>query len=195
MSKHDDEEYQRNVRFLAEQTLPKDVTFQPSAPVDVRPAFHPPTKPDRMGNLVITDVFGPRKGRAHEGVDLRARPADGNLDIMSVMDGTISFMKKDPSGAAGISVYVDHDDGTQTRFFHGSSIPSNLKVGDEVLAGDVIMQAGSTGNSMGPHLHFEHGEISQGRFRPMDPLKSLPEVFKDYMMDDEADSLMLETRL
>jgi len=206
MSKHDldsrvpkilgDEQYRKNILELIEPTSADEVRFRPSTPIDEgRPKFSPPTLPDRMGNLVITDVFGQRKDGPHEGIDLRARAMDNNTDIMSVMDGTVAFIKKNPSGASGVSIHVTHEDGTQTRYFHGKSIPSHLREGDKVLAGDVIMEAGNTGNSMGPHLHFEHGKLTGDRFQPMNPLESLPQIFNEYMLDDEADSLMLETRL
>jgi len=55
-------------------------------------------------------------------------------------------------------VMVDHglnNDGIKvvTLYAHGSKLVKN--VGDTVKKGDIIMEVGSTGNSTGPHLHFE----------------------------------------
>ena len=54
----------------------------------------------------------------------------------------------------------------------------------------MIMVAGQSGNSRGPHLHFEIGKISNGEFMPMDPMKALPDVFGQYVLDDD---LMLQS--
>ena len=56
------------------------------------------------------------------------------------------------------------EDGVQTLYAHGSKI--EVKVGDIVNSGDVVLKVGSTGYSTGPHAHFEiriNGE-------PVDPL-------------------------
>ncbi len=56
-------------------------------------------------------------------------------------------------GGYGNLVVIQHDDGTYSKYAHQSQI--NVKVGQEVAAGDVIGKVGSTGDSTGPHLHFE----------------------------------------
>ena len=48
---------------------------------------------------------------------------------------------------------VYHGDGITTLYGHGQQVLTQN--GAEVKQGDVIMQTGSTGNSTGPHLHFE----------------------------------------
>lgn len=57
-----------------------------------------------------------------------------------------------PSGA-GLYVTLRHSNGTATTYFHMSSRAVSL--GQWVNAGQVIGYVGSTGNSTGPHLHFE----------------------------------------
>ena len=47
------------------------------------------------------------------------------------------------------------------------------------------MFAGSSGRSTGPHLHFEIGTMSNGKFQPMDPMKALPDVFEKYSLSDD----------
>ena len=144
-----------------------------------------PTDPDSEGRLVITSLYGTRGDGEHEGIDLRARKIDGNTNVYSVMDGTISAVQSEPVGGAGRYVYVSHEDGTQTRYFHGENIPENIKVGNRVLAGDLIMIAGESGNSKGPHLHFEIGRVVDGKFESADPMVELPEVFNQYELDED----------
>jgi len=144
-----------------------------------------PTDPDRSGELVITSKFGERNGVPHEGLDLRARKLDGNTNVYSVMDGQIADIQKDPSGRSGRYVFVNHENGLQTRYFHGESIPDGLQVGMPVKAGDMIMVAGESGNSRGPHLHFEIGRMSNNQFVGMDPMTALPDVFGKYVLDDD----------
>jgi murein DD-endopeptidase MepM/ murein hydrolase activator NlpD len=57
------------------------------------------------------------------------------------------------SGGYGNMVMVDHGNGYQTLYAHLSKIA--VRCGANVGQGGVIGYAGSTGNSTGPHLHFE----------------------------------------
>ncbi|PWG75101.1 peptidase, partial [Enterococcus hirae] len=56
-------------------------------------------------------------------------------------------------------VIVEHANGYETRYAHQSAI--DVAVGQRIRAGEVVGRVGSTGQSTGPHLHFElrhHGE-------------------------------------
>ena len=93
----------------------------------------------------------------HTGVDFAIA---SSTEILAVKDGTvvISEAKRNSSGSYrsyGEYIVIDHHDGTMTLYAHG--LPNSRKVncGDEVKAGQTIMLVGSTGNSTGPHLHFE----------------------------------------
>ena len=153
----------------------------------------PPTDPDEAGDLVITSMYGIRDGKRHKGIDLRARKMDGNTNVYSVMDGQISAIENNPSGESGRYVHVNHGDGLQTRYFHGEAIPEGLRVGMPVTAGDMIMVAGQSGRSKGPHLHFEIGKLNDREFVQMDPMTALPNVFENYVLSDDLSLMKAST--
>ena len=66
----------------------------------------------------------------------------------------------------GNMVMVDHGNGWQTLYAHLSGI--NVVCGQSVGQGDIIGALGSTGNSSGPHLHFEMMNNSAGKVNPHD---------------------------
>lgn len=82
------------------------------------------------------------------------------LDIATVMggpiyasDGGTVIYAGNISGGYGIMVMIDHGNGYQTLYAHLSGL--SVSCGQAVSQGQVIGQGGSTGNSTGPHLHFE----------------------------------------
>ncbi len=85
---------------------------------------------------------------AHTGLDIAT--AKGT-DIKVCSDGKVVFASN--KGSYGNLVKVEHKNGVETWYAHCSKIYA--KVGQEVKAGDIIAAVGSTGNSTGPHLHFE----------------------------------------
>ncbi|RMF36801.1 MAG: M23 family metallopeptidase, partial [Chloroflexi bacterium] len=63
---------------------------------------------------------------------------------------------------------IDHGNGWQTWYAHLSQV--NVSCGQSVWQGGIIGLGGSTGNSSGPHLHFE----VRYEGKPVDPLSMLP---------------------
>jgi murein DD-endopeptidase MepM/ murein hydrolase activator NlpD len=96
----------------------------------------------------VTSGFGPRWGRMHEGIDI-AVPL--GTPVRAAAAGTVIYAAR--LGGYGNLVVVDHGGGLSTAYAHNSSFASS--VGQAVVAGQVVSYSGSTGNSSGPHVHFE----------------------------------------
>lgn len=88
---------------------------------------------------------------------------NANVNIVNCKPGKIIAMGNDSAstwgvaGSYGTSMIVRHSDGTETLYGHmvHGSIPSNLKLNDEVGTNTKIGIIGNTGNSSGAHLHIE----------------------------------------
>ncbi|WP_329484392.1 M23 family metallopeptidase [Kribbella sp. NBC_01484] len=99
----------------------------------------------------ITATFGQggtRWAHNHTGLDFAAPMG---TPIHSVMKGVVIFA--DWAGPYGRQVQVRHEDGTVTWYNHMSKF--SVSVGETVYAGDQVGAIGMTGNTTGPHLHFE----------------------------------------
>ncbi|MFJ5617826.1 M23 family metallopeptidase [Micromonospora sp. NPDC093243] len=107
-----------------------------------------------MKGAEITSCFGPRWGTQHAGIDF-AMPA--GTPIHAAAAGTV-VKAGDAGDGYGNSVFIDHGNGYLTHYAHQSRLV--VSVGDKVGVGEVIGYEGSTGDSTGPHLHFE---VHQGQ--------------------------------
>jgi murein DD-endopeptidase MepM/ murein hydrolase activator NlpD len=96
----------------------------------------------------VTSGFGMRWGRMHEGIDI-AIPT--GTPVRASASGTV--IHSGWLGGYGNLVVIDHGNGLATAYAHNSSLL--VGVGQGVSQGDTIALAGSTGNSSGPHVHFE----------------------------------------
>jgi len=74
-------------------------------------------------------------------------------DPIYATDGGLVVYSGSVGGGYGIMVMIDHGNGYQSLYAHLSR--TNVRCGASVYQGSVIGYAGSTGNSTGPHLHFE----------------------------------------
>jgi hypothetical protein len=86
--------------------------------------------------------------------------------IKAAQNGKISVTRHDATGY-GTHVRIQHDNGYLTIYGHLASFSVN--VGDQVQAGQVIGLSDNTGNSTGPHLHFELRHNNT----PIDPMPLL----------------------
>jgi murein DD-endopeptidase MepM/ murein hydrolase activator NlpD len=107
----------------------------------------------------VTSGFGWRWGRMHEGIDI-AVPT--GTPVAAAAAGTV--IHAGWMGGYGNLVVIDHGGGLSTAYGHNSSVA--VGYGQPVAQGQIIAYAGSTGNSTGPHVHFE---VRVGG-APVDPL-------------------------
>ena len=103
---------------------------------------------------LVTSGFGyrihPISGERdmHRGIDI-AVPI--GTEIRSGVNGFVSTIQEDAS--YGKSLVIQGYDGSEVKYAHLSEVL--VSYGDEVSAGDVVALSGNTGNSTGPHLHYE----------------------------------------
>ena len=112
-------------------------TPEPPAPTFVRP-----------GDGHQTSAYGPRWGRQHAGVDLAA---GSGSPVRAVTAGRVQSAGVERG--YGNCVRLLHPDGTVSVYAHLSAL--SVTQGQVVQAGDLLGEEGNTGNSTGPHLHFE----------------------------------------
>lgn len=96
----------------------------------------------------ISSRFGPRWGRMHQGLDI-AVPI--GTPVRAAAAGTVTYSGS--MGGYGNLVIIDHGNRVETRYAHNSRLV--VRVGQRVKRGEIIAYSGNTGNSTGPHLHFE----------------------------------------
>jgi hypothetical protein len=101
----------------------------------------------------------------HFGIDIAGALGD---PIYASDNGVIVYAGWNNWGYGNV-VVIDHDGGWQTLYAHMSAM--NVGCGQSVYQGDVIGYFGSTGNSSGPHLHFEmlnesYGKVNAWNFLP-----------------------------
>jgi peptidoglycan hydrolase CwlO-like protein len=117
---------------------------QPAAPVQgngmiIRPA-----------SGVVTSGFGNRDGGMHYGIDI-AR--NNGVPIYAAASGTV--IKSEYSSSYGNVVYISHSIGGQQWTTVYAHMSSRAVQGGSVSKGQLLGYVGSTGDSSGPHLHFE----------------------------------------
>jgi murein DD-endopeptidase MepM/ murein hydrolase activator NlpD len=113
----------------------------------------PPSAPSAAGFIwpvdgPVVSGYGPRWGRIHEGVDIAV---GFGTPIRAAAGGTVSYAGW--LGGYGNLVVVEHGGGLSTAYAHQQRI--YVSVGQAVGQGETLGEVGSTGNSSGPHLHFE----------------------------------------
>ncbi len=128
------------------------------------------------GYKTITSYFGQNRGYynsagqwvgdVHTGTDISGSGVSGK-NIVAANSGVV-YMATYSNVGYGNYVIIDHGGGRSTLYAHCSSL--NVSKGQSVEKGQVIATVGSTGNSTGPHLHFEV-RISGQAVNPMQYFK------------------------
>ncbi|MFE7459153.1 transglycosylase family protein [Streptomyces sp. NPDC057554] len=101
----------------------------------------------------------------HTGVDF---PVPTGTSVKAVAPGRV--VSAGWAGAYGYEVVIRHEDGKFSQYAHLSAL--NVREGQSVSGGQRIARSGSTGNSTGPHLHFEV-RLGPGYGSDIDPLAYL----------------------
>lgn len=122
-------------------SLPKSLVIDL---VDSTNGYHTPYKASP-----IRSRYGPRRGRAHQGVDLALKTGE---PIYATFSGRVRISQYNRGGYGNL-VVIRHDNGLETYYGHLSE--RMVEPNQWVEAGQVIGLGGSTGRSTGPHLHFE----------------------------------------
>ena len=143
-----------NDREVTRDILKEEVVMEPVPKIVERGTKIPPTyiKPISGGRL--SSNFGrrksPTKGASsyHKGVDWSVPTGTA---VFASCGGTVA--RAGWGSGYGYCVYINHEDGRQTRYGHLSKVL--VKVGQTVKQGERIALSGNTGVSTGPHLHFE----------------------------------------
>ena len=116
---------------------------------------------------VLTSRFGPRMHpilkvlKLHKGTDWAAPVG---TPVMAAFGGTI--LAAGDGGTYGNLIKISHPGNLETRYAHLSAFADGIKAGVAVTAGQLIGYIGTTGQSTGPHLHFELYENGEA----VDPL-------------------------
>lgn len=119
--------------------------------------------PIAMEGTYITSGYGnrlhPIQGvyKNHAGIDISGSNVNG-APVVAAADGVVTYAGW--IGGYGNCIIINHGSGIVSLYGHGSE--TVVTVGQVVKQGDIVMKVGSTGNSTGPHVHFEirkNGEV------------------------------------
>ena len=121
-----------------------------------------------VNNAIMRSGFGGRRHpilgyvKMHTGVDWAT---SYGTPIFASGNGVVE--KVGPEGGYGKYVRLKHNNGYETAYGHMSAFAKGMEIGKRVRQGQVIGFVGSTGQSTGPHVHYEI--LVNGRF--VDPLR------------------------
>lgn len=123
-------------------------TYKPTKPTFLERIF--PFLGGGKFRAPVEGTITQRFSQDHQGLDIGAN--EGAL-IRAARQGKVIQAGEATNNGYGMMVLIEHSEGWQTLYAHCSKI--EVEVGQNVFDGDVIALIGNTGNSTGPHLHFE----------------------------------------
>lgn len=120
-------------------------------------------------NCYISAYYGTYPlGGIHRGIDICVRGGTEGKNVVAAGSGRV-IRHGFNHWSMGNYVIIDHGAGLFTAYYHLKTL--YVEEGDTVAQGKIIGLAGSTGNSTGPHLHFEVRTSRNGVVAHTDPLK------------------------
>jgi murein DD-endopeptidase MepM/ murein hydrolase activator NlpD len=124
-----------------------------------------------LEDFTFTSPYGVRWGSLHAGIDLAA---DEGTPYKAIHAGVVT--KAGYQGGYGYSVTVQQPDGTEIIYGHSRRVL--VQKGQQVKAGDVLGEVGSTGYTYGNHLHVE----VHVKGKPVDPVPTLRAKGVDFIL-------------
>ena len=121
---------------------------------------------------VTSGMYYSESKRYHGAYDFGSAGIAGQ-PVYAVKDGTVIYTAN-LTNSYGTHVIIRHSSGLYTLYAHGQAGSLSVSVGQKVTQGQQIMRVGSTGNSSGPHLHFEVRVGSGGYGDRVNPGAYLP---------------------
>ena len=128
--------------------------------------------PVPSGYQRITTGLYYSSGAYHGAVDFGCGGINGQ-PVYAVQEGVV-VTAKSLTSSYGTHVIIAHPNGLYTLYAHGQSGSLRVSEGQYVSRGQQIMNVGSTGNSTGPHLHFEVRRSPGTYANRVDPRQYLP---------------------
>ena len=124
-----------------------------------------PSYPGHTGTDININVRGKNVVAVKSGTVVTSTAATGSIPNYNSNGEYVGSYR-----GYGEYVIIDHHDGTMTLYAHGLAGSRKVVEGQSVSQGQALMTVGSTGNSTGPHLHFE----VRVNGSPVNPLPYLP---------------------
>ena len=128
--------------------------------------------PTAYSTITTGLYYGPPSNAYHGAVDFGSHGINGQ-PVYTVKSGTVTLTQA-LNYSYGNYVIINHHDGTYTLYAHGQAGSICVSQGQKVEQGQQIMRVGSTGNSSGPHLHFEVRVAPGGYNNRVNPMNYLP---------------------
>ncbi|MEU0303169.1 transglycosylase family protein [Streptomyces sp. NPDC006175] len=162
-----------------EKTAPRTAAPKATEKARPKPAAKPAAQPEKKASKPRSALTAPVSARTgtpyhqagswssgyHTGVDF---PVSTGTSVKAVASGKV--VSAGWAGAYGYEIVIRHSDGKYSQYAHLSSL--HVREGQQVGSGQRIARSGSTGNSTGPHLHFEI-RTGPGYGSDIDPLAYL----------------------
>ncbi|WP_405667300.1 transglycosylase family protein [Streptomyces sp. NBC_01166] len=170
---------QRSAPKATEKAAPRTATPKATEKARPKPAAKPAAQPEKKASKPRSALTAPVSARTgtpyhqagswssgyHTGVDF---PVSTGTSVKAVASGKV--VSAGWAGAYGYEIVIRHSDGRYSQYAHLSSL--HVREGQQVGSGQRIARSGSTGNSTGPHLHFEI-RTGPGYGSDIDPLAYL----------------------